>query len=165
MLASAPDPTRALAEQDERVLLAMLVWGEARNQPAAGQLAVAYVPLTRRSRSSTQKRATSSLSSVILASQQFSCFNASDPNFPKLLHPIEHGGTASWYRCLGAAERALSGSAPNPAPGATHYCTTALWNRAPKHPDHPQWFEAPVIAAGVTTHVATIGDHVFARTA
>lgn len=161
-----PDPARTIARQDEDTLLAMLVWGEARSEPAEGRLAVAYVPLTRFGSPSwkSRKRGTSSLSDVILAKFQFSCFNPLDPNREKLLRPVEHEGLGLWAACWQSANAALRAQSENPVPGATHYVVRRLWARPAVDATKPQWFEKPMIDNGTTTRLAVIGSHVFART-
>lgn len=136
----------------------MLVWGESRGEPSDGKCAVAYIPLTR------AKISGNTLAQEILRHAAFSCFNFGDPNRYQLLNPAAHGGTGSWAICWRIAAEARAGQSANPANGATHYVTRALWNRPPTNPTHAKWFEAPMIAKGTTKWIADVGGHVFATT-
>lgn len=160
-----PDQTKPIEEQDEDTLLAMLVWGEARGEPAEGQLAVAHVPLTRlKDRIANKRKYGNSLREIILTPWQFSCFNKQDPNRDKLLRPVEGEGLARWAACWSTAVSALTGQSENPAPGATHYVVRRLWSRPTAVGRRPKWFEEPCIKSGKTSLIASIGSHIFART-
>lgn len=159
-----PDQSRLVEEQDEDVLLAMLVWGEARGETPQGKLAVAYVPVERRKRRLEMKKSSgNSLREIILTPYQFSCFNPTDPNRDKLLRPVESEGLLGWAACWSAAVAALTGQSENPAPGATHYVVRRLWSRPSAAGRRPKWFEEPCIKSGTTSFIASIGNHVFAR--
>lgn len=131
---------------DDLDTLARTIYGEARGEPAEGQLAVGLV-VCRRWRNA---RARGRLADVCRRPWQFSCWNADDPNRARVL-AAELGDPAfraAWRAALAAidtgedAERALTGA-------ATHYMTRALFDTAP-----PRW------AAGHDP-VAEIGAHVF----
>ena len=146
----------------------MLVWGEARGEPLLGLAAVAHIPLTRMRTKATSEPssggATSGLlSSVILKPWQFSCFNQG-PSRDNLLKPAEHDKAWIWDMCYRIAEGARNGTIPNPAAGATHFCSRALWDSVPVPGKVVKWHEAPLIASGTTKKVVAIGSHVFART-
>ena len=161
-----PDPARAIEEQDEDVLLAMLVWGEARGESAQGRLAVAHVPLTRLARRrESGKKGLLTLREQILSPFQFSCFNANDPNRGRLVRPVESDGLASWVACWTSAMAALMGRNENPVPGATHYVVSRLWSRPTAVGRRPRWYEEPCIRSGKTKFIGVIGKHTFARTA
>jgi N-acetylmuramoyl-L-alanine amidase len=164
-----PDQNLPLEQQDEDTLLAMLVWGEGRGESPEGRLAIAHVPLTRVQVRAASGKEPFSLREVILSRStsqiyQFSCFNPSDPNRDKLLHPIEQEGTGLWAACWSTAVSAMSGQSANPAPGATHYVVRRLWSRPTAVGRRPQWFEQPCIEKGITKFIAEIGSHIFART-
>ena len=163
-----PDTRLPIEQQDEDVLLAMLVWGEARGEPPEGRVAVAHVPLTRLKkrnsvRSSLNRKVT--LRSIMLKRWQFSCFNKNDPNRVLLLRPVEAEGLGLWAACWRTAVEALMGHSANPAQGATHYVVRRLWSRPMAVVGRPQWFEHPLTEDGTTTFIAQVGSHVFARTA
>lgn len=166
-----PDPNLPLEQQDEDTLLAMLIWGEGRGEPAIARVAIAHVPLTRvQVRAASGKVPSYSLAQTILRNvngkvYQFSCFNPSDPNREKLLHPIEAEGLGLWAACWTTAIEAIEGRSVNPAPGATHYVVRRLWSRPTAVGRRPLWFEKPNVDSGVTKFVAAIANHIFARTA
>jgi spore germination cell wall hydrolase CwlJ-like protein len=159
-----PDQTRAIEEQDEDVLLAMLVWGEGRGEPPEGRSAIAHVPLTRKKKNGLSLRETI-LKHSRRGIYQFSCFAVNDPNRSKLLRPVECEGLGLWAACWRSAVEALTGQSANPAPGASHYVVRRLWSRPAAVPTKPLWYEHPCVTSGVTSFVAAIGGHVFARTA
>ena len=111
--AAVPDPANPLASQDPAVLLAMCVFGEARCESEAVQRAVAQVVLNRARNphpvfgSRAGAAFEDNLRHVILRPGQFSCFHPSDPNYHKLLRPLEAEDPAVWERCLRSAEEAL----------------------------------------------------------
>lgn len=161
-----PDVTKSVEEQDEDVLHAMLVWGEARGESPLGRAAVAHVPVTRlrlKSASSSRPAATMTLKDVMLRRWAFSCFNRKDPNRQKLLKPVEAEGLGLWVLCWRSAAEAREGQSSNPALGATHYCVQCLWSRPAVVPAHPLWFEEPEIRPGHTEKIVSIGGLVFAK--
>ena len=142
-----------LSEFDACALLAMLVYGEARNQDVAGQIAVANVPKNRvfshiKWWSRKQIDGANTWKGVILKKCQFSCFLDDDPNLPKMLKAWENRETDEAMRqaaCIakGVIERELKDNSN----GATHYHTAAI---------HPFWAKGE-------TPVAHIEDHIFYR--
>jgi hypothetical protein len=108
-----PDPQQAFARQHPAVLLAMCLFGEARGESDRGRRAVAQVILNRARhphRVFGSRPAVSleeNLRRVILQPRQFSCFLPDDPNYPKLLRPLDYEPAAVWQRCLEAAQHAL----------------------------------------------------------
>lgn len=149
---------RDLRHQDEDVLLAITVWGEARGQSSLGRSAVAHVVLNR------MKEKNLSVADTVLRKWQFSCFNANDPNRHKLLDPVQSEGLGAWAVCWRAAVEAMTGQSADPTFGATHYCTLALWNRPSVDASTAKWFEQPCIDGRATVETARIGNHVFAKT-
>ena len=125
-------------------LLARLIWGEARNQPLRGMVAVACVVLNRFN--SERKRYGSTLYNVITRKWQFSCLNDDDPNLAKILGDPGEPITA----CRTIAYMALDGLINDPTKGATHYHTL---NCDPKWNDNPS----------LMYYLKTIGDHKFYR--
>lgn len=105
-------------------ILARTIWGEVRGEPRRGRLAVAEVVLNRtRQRSMT-------VEDVCLQHRQFSCWNAGDPNLPKLRSVTDRD--AVFRECVEIAENAVSGFAGNLTRGATHYHVLGLdvsWSR------------------------------------
>lgn len=135
-----------------RTVLGLTVWGEARGEPVAGQVAVAWVIKNRAAarRQSVQK--------VCLAKWQFSCWWEDSANARQLLERAERVLTGEllpeprWLHLLQLCHQVLVGATPDPTGGADHYLTTTLY----RSEDAPTW-------AGVMPVVATIGRHTFLR--
>lgn len=152
-----PEATKPIAEQEEKVLRRMLLWGEARSEGPLGMLAVAWVAENRLGKWSA------SLREVILAPWQFSIFNANDPNRELLLKANKWERDA-WIQADAVCELLEAGMTSDPTHGATHYTTAVLWGREPMNPSKPKWFEAPFLEDGTTKELARLGDHVFGIT-
>jgi len=116
------------------IFLALAVWKEASDQPAAGQLAVAYSVLTRVLHPRWWGH---DLLSVLFDPEQYDCFTIKgDPDlvrWPKSSDP-------SWDACVQAAQSAIDGSQPNPAPDATSYYDISI--PAPAWATEPQFVAA-----------------------
>lgn len=112
-----PDSGRALSHQNPEVLLAMLVFGEARGESMLAKLSVAYVVLNRW----YSGRFGKTLASVILAPNQFACFNPKEPNHTKMYHPLLHELQPVWNQCYVAAMKARLGIEADPTKGALFY--------------------------------------------
>ena len=113
-----PNPNRHIIEQDEDILLAMLIWGEARSESERGKLAVGSVV---RNRVLSGKFGGDTWRNVILKPWQFSCFNLTDPNRGKLLEPLKHDTAETWDSCYGAARSVYTGEISDETGRATHY--------------------------------------------
>ncbi|HEY8962945.1 MAG TPA: cell wall hydrolase [Alphaproteobacteria bacterium] len=126
-------------------VLARTLWGESRGQPKGGMEAVANVVLNRvavaRERGGFWWG--NDIISVCQKPFQFSCWNADDPNRPKLIAVDDsniHFATA-----LRIARRAVNGRLSDNTNGATHY--------------HAKYV-SPVWAKNKKPS-AVIGDHIF----
>ena len=137
----------AIPTFDDLETMARTVFGEARGEPAAGQLAVAWVILNRW-RSGTWFAGKTIAETCRKHSpkgiHQFSCWNEGDPTRARM-------ESAGWNepalrRAADATLAALSGLAPDPTKGAAHY--------------HADTIPAPVWARGKTPS-AVIGRHRF----
>ena len=117
-----------LWREPEILLAARLIYGEARGTSKEEQIAVAYVVRNRSLKPGWWGR---NVREVILARKQFSCFNAGDPNFARLLTvPVTD---AMFLRCAGIAGLALAGAIPDTTDGADHYHSRDVspdWARA-----------------------------------
>ncbi len=126
-------------------ILALTIWGEARNQDALGKLAVAW---TIRNRALDKKKWNGdSIADCCLKPFQYSCWNASDPN-RALLEKVTVDDDA-FLSCLAAACWVINGQAPDPTSGATHYHTKSM------NP-FPPWASSPTMHETVR-----IGEHIF----
>lgn len=143
-----------LDELPDRVVLALCVWGESRNQPVEGQIAVANVVRNRLKRAiNTAPR----WRDVCLAPEQFSCFNDDDPNAGPIARAAVNLMTAmptpELAQALWIADGVMSGAVKDNSRGATHYLTSALLHAHP-----PSWARnQPVLT--------TIGAHAFLNVA
>lgn len=147
LLPPAPDvpvptpPAAAGIDPETLDVMARTIFGEARNQPWAGLVGVGYVLVNRAKKGGWWGH---TIISVAKHPQQFSCWNAHDPNLPRLLkaHPSRD---VAFRQCLAAATAVLLGLEPSPVGASCHYHATSI---------------APVWAQGREPKV-TIGDHVF----
>lgn len=114
------------------VLVTLLIWGEARGEPIEGQIAVGCVVRNRVVRSGHDWRA------VCLAPFQFSCFNESDLEYPKVQRAavvlMTGELTPALRQVVWITDGILSGAAIDNTHGAQNYLTTELLHRAP-----PRW--------------------------
>jgi N-acetylmuramoyl-L-alanine amidase len=128
-------------------ILARTIWGEARNQPWEGQLAVGSVVLNRVRRGGWWG---ATIAEVCHKPYQFSCYLASDPN-AVLVARVSLASDAAFRQCLAAAAAVVSGLVPDPTQGATHYHTKSL--------PTPRWAEGrtPTISIGAHRFYKDIG--------
>ncbi len=147
-------PVTPLDELPDRIILATLIWGEARGEPVEGQIAVACVV---RNRLRMHALPTPRWRDLCLAPAQFSCFNADDPNYPKVQKAaamlMTASPTADLQQALWIADGVMSGQAQDNTHGATHYVTLALYRTGA-----PTWAQGRPIRA-------TIGSQVFLEAA
>lgn len=138
-----------MPEQDIDVL-ARTIWGEARGEGFAGQVAVGWA---------IRNRVEADLGNdgkpdwwgegyvgVCKAPWQFSCWNKNDPNSAYLRgeKPIP---AAQYMQCREAAVLVIEAKQPDPTGGATHYYATTM-------PKPPAW-------ARRATRTCKIGRHIF----
>ena len=132
-----PLPAVALGQQDRDAVIRTL-YGEARGQPDAGKIAVCHAIRNRVNKAKT--------SAYVECHRpwQFSCWNAADPNLPKMLALKT---TDPVYTALGAVvDRAWA--MPDTVGGARHYYAASMAKP-------PFWARPP------GRMVAKIGDHYF----
>lgn len=111
----------------DQEILAKTLWGEARNQGYDGQQAVASVILNRVKLDGWRGH---DIRSVCLKPYQFSCWNQSDPNRPKLMEVTEDDPI--YDQCLAIAGLAINGALPDNTNGADAYQVTgtnAYWSK------------------------------------
>lgn len=127
-------------------VMARTLYGEARNQPFKGIVAVAYVIKTR------SKERNKTITEICLAPLQFSCWNKNDPN-RKIIEFVGLDRPA-FMKCFGIACLVITGELINPTFGANHYHTIAAPPKNVKWP--PSW-------AKNMTLIAEIGSHRFLK--
>lgn len=101
-IAPLPDPTKTFWQQEEDILLACCLFGEAQNQSYEAKVAVACV-VRNRVLFNMRYMGGPSYKGVILHPMQFDCFNLNDPNRGKLLRPLMHAPRSVWEECYRAA--------------------------------------------------------------
>ncbi|AJO79042.1 cell wall hydrolase [Pseudomonas sp. MRSN 12121] len=134
------------ATEKDRDILARTLWGEARGEGLAGQIAVAWTIRNRVNDGRPKSWWGEGYAGVCQAPYQFSSWNKNDPNYPFLTgaKPIPAGQLAQAQR---AADQVMGDAVPDPTGGATHYYATTM-ARA------PAW-------AAKARQTARIGQHVF----
>lgn len=135
-----------VSERD-RDILARTLWGEARGESLAGQIAVACTIRNRVNDGKDKSWWGEGYAGVCQKSYQFSCWNRNDPNFAYL-----SGAKQIPFRELAlariAADQVIDGKVPDPTDGATHYYATTI--------KAPAW-------AAKAKQTLKLGGHVFFR--
>jgi spore germination cell wall hydrolase CwlJ-like protein len=124
-------------------ILARTIWGEARGEPPGGMEAVAAVVLNRAAHPRWWGH---DIAGVCLCPRQFSCWNADDPNRPKL--EAVTGADPAFTHALVIADRAVRGQLADPTHGADSYADLRACA--------PDWADPAKITA-------RIGNHTFFR--
>lgn len=132
--------------EKDRDILARTLWGEARGEGLAGQIAVAWTIRNRVEDGKAKSWWGEGYAGVCLKPYQFSCWNKNDPNFPYLsgAQPIPSKQFAQAQR---AADLVISGAEADITNGATHYYATTM-------PKAPAW-------AKNATQTFRLGHHIF----
>lgn len=110
--------------------LATMIYGEARGEPLAGQIAVAYTAVNRAKKKSVCQ--------IVLAPKQYSIFNNNDSlktvALTKGLQPCTKNKIekSAWEKAKTVAQLVLSRSIKDPTNGATHYLAYKKVKRFPK---------------------------------
>jgi len=140
-----PGENMTVTDKD-RDILARTLWGEARGESLAGQIAVAWTIRNRVNDGNDKSWWGEGYTGVCQKPYQFSCWNKTDPNYQFLI-----GVKVISFRELAqariAAEQVIDGKVPDPTGGATHYYATTM----PKAPD---W-------AAKAKQTLKLGHHVF----
>lgn len=127
--------------------LARTVWGEARNEGYQGMQAVANVCINRFRLRAAGKgypsfgKKGATIAQICRAPYQFSCWNANDPNLPKMNAVTNKD--VNFRMALQVAEAAVKGSLPDITGGSDHYHTTAI---------KPSWSAGQVPVTIIGTH-------------
>lgn len=117
---SIPNTDGNFLNDSEEILLARLIYGEARGEPYDTKVAIAQTVLNR---VKEKKWYGKNLQEVILKPKQFSCFNPNDPNFEKLKNPLKYEKLEVWQECYAVAKKVLNREVKDVSQGANHYCT------------------------------------------
>jgi spore germination cell wall hydrolase CwlJ-like protein len=134
------------ATERDRDILARTLYGEARGEGLAGQIAVAWTIRNRANDGKDKSWWGEGYAGVCQAPYQFSCWNKNDPNYPYLsgAKPIP---PKQFAQALRAADLVISGAVPDLTKGATHYYATTM-------PKAPAW-------AAKATQTLRLGNHLF----
>ena len=110
--------TRDFSNDSDEVLLARMIFGEARGRDCldSERIAIGYVALNR----IEEGRYGRGLRGVLLRRNQFHCFNENNDNGVKVMNPMAYE-PAAFEHCLEIARGVLSGIYTNETQGATHY--------------------------------------------
>lgn len=132
--------------EKDRDILARTLWGEARGEALAGQIAVAWSIRNRVNDGKDKSWWGEGYAGVCQKPYQFSCWNKNDPNYAYLsgAKPIPF---REFAQAQIAADQVMAGKVPDPTGGATHYYATTM----PKAPD---W-------AAKAKQTLKLGHHVF----
>ena len=132
--------------EKERDILARTLWGEARGESLAGQIAVAWTIRNRVFDGKAKSWWGEGYAGVCLKAWQFSCWNKNDPNYAYLsgAKPIP---AAQYAQALKAADQVMAGTTPDPTGGATHYYATTM-------PKPPTWAKG-------AKQTLKLGQHIF----
>ena len=114
------DQEMVLEDDPEAILLARLIFGEARGEPREGKIWVGGSVLNRRDANSWWPH---SIKEVILQPEQYDPVKPKDPNHKFFVDPLQSGvpaDLASWRECYQIAVDIISGELSNPTT-ATHF--------------------------------------------
>ena len=119
---------------NDRQILALAIYGEARGEPAEGKIAVGSVIMERVDHRDWDGK---TVHEVCLKKYQFSCFNPGDPNRGKLLNLAEHWDEAmvtdpALNDCYTIAHGLLDGTIPRTPEIAASHCCQYLTKAAKK---------------------------------
>lgn len=145
------EPVQQTAPQvnpEDLKMLALTMWGEARNQGEEGMRAVGHV-IKNRADENKPNLFGAGIKGVATASHQFSAWNKGDPNRQKMnnidkLDPSSED-YSTWQKAQRLAANILTGRDPDPTKGSLYYHTTAV---------NPRW-------ARNIDPVVKIGSHLF----
>lgn len=132
--------------EKDRDMLARTLWGEARGESLAGQIAVAWTIRNRVDDGKTKSWWGEGYAGVCQKPYQFSCWNKNDPNFAYL-----SGAKTIPFREFAqaqiAADQVMAGKVLDPTGGATHYYATTM-------PNPPTWVKG-------AKQTLKLGHHLF----
>lgn len=132
--------TNDFSNDNDEVLLARMIFGEARGESEQGRIAVAYSAVNRLQ---NQRRFGRNLHEVILRRSQYTCFNQGNANRIQLMDPLRYDA-ARFRQCLQTARNVLGRRAADPTSGANHYFN-------PNHAN-PSWADRMILTARIGNH-------------
>ena len=134
-----PKWTGDFGDDTETILLARLIFGEARNEPPQAKKWIAWAVINR----VEAKAWPNTIKGVILQGGQYDPFKTSDPNYLIILDPLGFVGVdkkskESWYECYKIAESVVLRKTSNPTT-ATHFHGAGVTRK---------WFEKHMVPHG-----------------
>ena len=132
--------------EKDRDILARTIWGEARGEGTAGQIAVAWTIRNRVFDGKEESWWGEGYAGVCQKPWQFSCWNKNDPNFAYLSGALPMPAR-EFKQALTAADHVIGSNGPDPTNGATHYYAINM-------PKPPTW-------AKEAEQTLSLGHHVF----
>lgn len=123
-------------------IMTKTIWAEARGETTKGRVAVGWTIRNRAEKSPAYKWS-SVIADVCLQPWQFSCWNANDPNLPKL--KALNNSDPLYQECYEVARKVLSGELQDPTRNADHYYADYI---AP-----PNWAKGQQPNVQIGTHI------------
>ena len=114
--------TNNLESDSDEILLARMIFGEARGQKELEQIAIGFTPINRANSGLLYLGKTAR--EAILKPEQYSCINPEDKNRKKLLAPMTYE-PETFLHCLDIAKKIISRELTDPA-NATHYFNPSI---------------------------------------
>ncbi|RVD76888.1 cell wall hydrolase [Pseudomonas koreensis] len=111
--------------EKDRDILAQTLWGDARGEGTAGQIAVAWAIRNRVNDSKTHSWRGEDYAGVCQKLYPFSCWNKTDPNYQFLIG-VKEIPFHELAQCRIAADQVIDGKVPDPTGGAMHYYATSI---------------------------------------
>ncbi len=125
-----PLSSNTIEEQEDDILLAMLIFGEARGEIKEAKIGVGSVVKNRAEHPGWWGK---TLHDVILKPWQFSSFNYNDPNRGKLLFPLKHESNEIWDECYLVSNGILNREIADNTQMSDHYFDDSI--KPPKWAD------------------------------
>ncbi|EJM70450.1 Cell Wall Hydrolase [Pseudomonas sp. GM49] len=132
--------------EKDRDILARTLWGEARGESLAGQIAVAWTIRNRVFDGKAKSWWGEGYTGVCQKPYQFSCWNRNDPNFA-YLSGAKQIPSREFAQAQIAADQVMAGTVADPTGGASHYYATTM-------PKPPAWAKA-------AKQTLKLGQHIF----
>lgn len=137
----------SVSEKD-RDIFARTLWGEARGEGLAGQIAVAWTVRNRVFDGKDKSWWGEGYAGVCQKAWQFSCWNKTDPNYQFLIG-LKLIPFRELAQARGAVDQVIDGKVPDPTGGATHYYATTMLKP-------PNWVKG-------AKQTLKLGHHIFFR--
>lgn len=135
----------SITEKD-RDILARTLWGEARGESLAGQIAVAWTIRNRVDDGKDLSWWGEGYAGVCQKPYQFSCWNKTDPNYQFLIG-LKQIPLRELAQVRIAADQVIDGKVPDLTGGATHYYAIAM--------------KTPPVWAAKAKQTLKLGGHAF----